>query len=72
MHLVVSIIICNGDDFLETFITLVCFLPHSFPFHRIFQFHFVCQSCPIAQFLPQRVAQGHLRISQCELLFLLL
>ena len=42
------------------------FSPHSFPFHSTFQFQLVYQSCPVLPFLPQPVAQGHVRISQCE------
>jgi hypothetical protein len=46
--------------------------PHSFPVCRIFQFNLAYQSCPVAQFLSQPVAQGHLRNSQGELLVLFL
>jgi len=40
--------------------------PHSFPFHNILQFQLVYHSCPVA------VTQGHLHISQCKLLVLIL
>ena len=47
------------------------FFLHSFPFHSIFQFHLVYQSCCVLLFLPQPVAQDHLCIWHCELLVLL-
>jgi hypothetical protein len=39
------------------------FFPHALTFHSIFQFQLVYQSCPVAPFLPQPVAQRHLHIS---------
>ena len=41
------------------------FFPHSFTFHRIFQFQLVYQSCHVASSLTSSVAQCHLHISQC-------
>jgi hypothetical protein len=58
-----------GDDFLEI-LTLPYFFPHLFVSRSIFQFESVYQSCPVTPFLPQPVAQSHLRVSQCELLVL--
>jgi hypothetical protein len=46
------------------------FIPYSFPFHSIFQFQLVYQSCPVAPLLPQPVAQNRLPVSECELLVL--
>jgi hypothetical protein len=53
-------IICTGYGSLEILTTSV--LPHSFPFHSTFQLQLVYQSCPVARFLPEPVAQGHLHI----------
>jgi hypothetical protein len=53
--------ICAGDGSLEILIAFFLF-PHSFPFHSIFQFHFVYQACPVEQFLHSPVEQSHLYI----------
>jgi len=57
-----SSIIFTGNGCL---VILITFFLHSFPFHSIFQFQLVYQSCPVGPFLPQPVTQGHLHISQC-------
>jgi hypothetical protein len=43
-----SVIICKGNGYLKILITLV--FPHSFPFHSIFQFQLVYQSCGVLRF----------------------
>jgi hypothetical protein len=58
------IIICAGNDCLDILITIA--FPRTFPFHSIFQFHLVYQSCPVVPHVPEAVAQSYLYISQCE------
>ena len=56
------------DGCLEIFIAFV--FPHSFPFHRVFEFQPIIHPMQHT-FLSLPVAQVHLHISQCELLVLL-